>query len=352
MANIKMKYTFEKISYSEIPWDSLESCYDHTIFKSREWACFLEEHYHIKPYVLSIRHNNTLIGFFYGQQIKKMGIKIVASPFEGWSTSYQGLSMLNVISKNERLDIYEDLIAWLFKNKECLLFQVSDWQLDVAECLHRDLNVELIKGYILDLSPEEEILYKNLSSRAKDPIKKAKNKGVTVHLAYDLQKYADEYYNELVDVFATQKLPPTHSKDQISHLLTHVALGNKLLAMYSEDKDKNSLATSFFVYDNAFAFYAGAASYVQAKKIAPNEILMWESIKELKKREIRYLEFGGGRRYKEKYGPLPYVKPKIIVARYPVILELKNIAKGMYYGSRRLFSKVRGSKVKGTSKID
>ncbi|KGN98574.1 hypothetical protein HR11_08560 [Porphyromonas macacae] len=335
---------FEIVKEVDIPWDTLKSCYDHTVFKSKNWSLFLKEYYHILPFVISISENENIIGYFYGQKMKKMGIKIVASPFEGWSTAYQGLSMLAPISIHKRIDIYEALIKWLFDEKLCHLFQVSDFQLEVAECLHRNLNIELLKGYVLDLTLSEEELYSNMSSRAKDPIKKSIKRGVVVKQMTDVNVYAHYYYMQLCDVFKNQGLTPTHSEQQIISMLTNTS-PDSMLCLYSESADGEIISTGFYAYDGIYAFYSGAASYKKGQNLCPNEILMWEAIKILKQKGVKYLEFGGGRRYKEKYGPKSFVKPKIIAAKYKWLLGAKQNAKDIYYGLRNTFGRLKGHKI-------
>ena len=340
---------FRLLDKESIPWELMEGCYDHTIFKSKEWADFLEKTYKALPFVVEITERDAVIGYFYGQRIKKFGVTIVASPFEGWSTSYQGLTMLSQISIHKRIDIYEELIAWLFEYKHCLFFQAADWQLEVPECLHRDLTVKLVKGFALDLTQSEESLYKNMSSRAKDPIKKSQKRGVKIQKCSDINAYADSYQLQLEDVFKQQGLSPTHTKGQTIKLLS--ALKDKVLALYATDESGENIASSFYVYDGDYGFYAGAASFKEKQILCPNEPLMWEAIKELKKLGVKQLEFGGGRRYKEKYGPRSIVKPKIIATKYHWLITARSIAKNSFYGMRRVFSMIKGQRIKTGKKI-
>lgn len=329
----------------DIPWEIMSKCYDHTVFKSKQWAAFLEEYYKVKPFVIAVSEKEQVIGYFYGQKIKRMGIKIVASPFEGWSTSYQGLTMLSPISVHKRIDIYEELIPWLFKNKYCSFFQASDWQLEVPECVHRDLNFELIKGYVLDLTLSEEELYKNMSySSVKYCINKANKNGVEISAVKDTKQYSRDFFSQLSEVFGKQGLKPTHTEEQTYCMLNHT-LPNQMIALSATDREGSAVASAFYPYDGFYGFFSGAASLHSARNLNPNEPLMWEAIKELKNRGVKQMEFGGGRRYKEKYGPTPFVKPKLVAAKYPWILTGKNMAKSSYYGLRSLIALLKGSKV-------
>jgi len=340
-----MKYTFEVITSPDVLWDKMASCYDHTVFKSKNWANFLKEFYNVAPFVVSVSEKDKEIGYFYGHKIKKLGVQIVASPFEGWSTSYQGLSMLKEITVNQRLDIYEELIAWLFKNKHCRYFQVSDWQLEVAECLHRNFTIELQKGYVLDLTKDKEELYKNMSySSVRYSINKSRKKGVEVKEISDVNEYAHEYYKQLKEVFQKQGLTPTHSMEQTRTMLQHTFSEN-MIALYAVNPEGECLASAFFPYAGNYGFFSGGASYQSAQSYCPNELIMWSAIEMLKDKGVKYMEFGGGRRYKEKYGPTPYVKPKIIVSSLPWLIPAKSFAKSAFYTVRKIGALLKGRRV-------
>lgn len=340
-----MKYTFEVISSSDILWDEMALCYDHTVFKSKSWSNFLREFYKINPFVVAVSEKDKVTGYFYGQKIKKLGIQIVASPFEGWSTSFQGLTMLKEITVNQRLDIYEELIQWLFKNKYCSYFQVSDWQLEVAECLHRNFTIELMKGYVLDLTKEKEELYKNMSySSVRYSINKSKKKGVIIKDISNISEYAKEYYQQLEEVFHKQGLKATHSKEQTTVMLKNTLYKN-MIALYAVNSEGQSLASAFFPYAGNYGFFSGGASYQSAQNLCPNEPIMWSAIEMLKDKGVKFMEFGGGRRYKEKYGPIPYVKPKIIAAKQIWLIPAKSIAKYSFYGIRKIMALLKGKKV-------
>ena len=340
-----MKYNFDVVALTDIPWEEMALCYDHTVFKSKNWASFLQEFYKVNPFVVSITEKEKLIGWFYGQKIKKMGVSMVVSPFEGWSTSFQGLTMLKEISINQRLDIYEELISWIFEKKHGFYIQISDWQLEVAECMHRNFNIEITKGYVLDLTKNKDELYRNMSySSVRYSINKAIKSGVVIKELNNADEYANEYYKQLSEVFSKQGLTPTHSKEQTAVMLNHT-YPNNILAFYAEDVEGQPIASAFFPYAGNYGFFSGAASYLSAQKLCPNEPLMWKAIETLKERGVKYMEFGGGRRYKEKYGPTAYVKPKLVYAKNSWLIPAKSFAKSSFYDLRKIVAILKGKKV-------
>ena len=335
-------YKFKKIGENFIPWDKISNCYDSTIYKTKEWADFLWLSQKVKPYVIEIISENT-IGYFYGQKIRRFGISMVVSPFEGWTTAFQGLSMLKVIDAKERVNIYKELVKWLFDTNECLLFQVRDWQLNVTD-VDGVFNYEKVFGYKLDLTLDFNTeIYKNFKEKScKYSIKKAIKKRLKVRQVYDGEQFASHYYNQLIDVFSKQGLKPTYSIERILDLTKTLNIGKDLLLYETYlDDDKTCIATGLFVRNEKLAVYFGAASYSKYQNLCPNELLMYTAIKDLHELGTIEMEFGGGRKYKEKYGPSPFYSPRIILAKYPILITVKTLAKRFYYWIRHILSYFR-----------
>jgi len=334
-------YSFKIIDQNNIDWEMVESCYDHTVFKTKEWMEFLFETQNIEPFLLKIFDNDQCIGFFIGEKFTKL-FSIVASPFEGWTTSYQGLSMLIPISCVERINIYKDLINFLFKNRICSVFQASDWQLDLDSLENSGLRYEIIKSYRLDLTQTEEQIYKRFSSSScQYAIRKSQKNGVVIRKTTDADQFVHHYYAQLVEVFEKQKLKPTYGIDRVVALIDKLQHSGKLLLLEAISSDGICLATGIFAGDNKLAYFWGGASYIRYQNLCPNEPIIYEAIKYWKENSYKDFDLGGIRKYKEKYGPDYFEKPKIIASKYQGVLELKGFAKKTYYGFRELSANIK-----------
>jgi len=327
-------YKYQIIEKDTIPWDVIESCYDHTVFKSRVWTEFLFSTQNVGLFIVQIFDNEQLLGFFIGEKFSKL-FSIVASPFEGWTTSYQGLSMLIPISGEIRINIYKSLISFLFKNRICSVFQATDWQLNIDAIEHTGLKYEIIKGYRLDLTQSEEEIYKKFSSSScQYAIRKSQKNGVVIREPKDINHFIHHYCNQLEEVFEKQSLKPTYKIDRVVTLVEKLELSGKLLLLEAVSSDGTCLATGIFVGDNKLAYFWGGASYSKYQKLCPNEPIIFEAIKYWKKRGCTDIDLGGIRKYKEKYGPDYFEKPKIIASKYIGLLEVKSLIKKFYYGLR------------------
>lgn len=337
-----MQYRFQHISH--IPWHQLEACADSTVFKTRVWAEFLTETFGIEPCVIEVACGDEVVGWFYGQLTRKMGIKVLASPFEGWTTSCQGLSLTREVTREERLEIYHQLFDHCFKTGFCHMVQVSDWQLAVGadeEHSHTELSrilggnvtVERGKGICLDIEADEETLYRSFKQKsAQYAIHKAERLGVIVKEVSDIEAFARNFYSQLCDVFAKQGQKPTYDEARARRMIQHLLQDDKVVALEAlHPETKASMATIIFVHHNGLAFYWGAASHREYQKFCPNELLFFEACKRLKAHGVTMIEMMGIREYKLKYNPAYYYNYKLIAAKYPALVALKNAAKRLYY---------------------
>lgn len=327
-----MEYIFE-LKSDLIPWDCIEHCYDATVFHTEEWSNYLKNQYGLKPFVVEISKNASVVGYFLGYSFSRFGIRIIGSPFEGWATAYMGLVSKTQISNEIRIELYKELEV--FCKKYAWYIQVSDWNIDYKD-VEGLFNYTKIESYYLDLTPNMETLYRSFKQKScQYSIKKAQKLGVIVSEPTNLNAFAEEYYNELIDVFAKQNLKPTYGVDCVKKLVNAMS-PNHYVFLEARHPDTNVImATIMFFYHNGMAFYWGASSYREYQKYCPNELLMFEAIRRMKDRGVTLLEMEGIRTYKEKYNPVRYSKPKIVFAKYHALITAKELAKKAYYKFRK-----------------
>lgn len=362
-----MAYRYRHLNNSDIPWTEIEQCHDSTVFKTRAWSRFLQDSLHVSPYIIEIAHDDgEVAGWFYAQLITRMGIKVLASPFEGWTTSYQGLCMRRRVSVEERMEIYRGLFDHCLSTSVCHMVQVSDWQLpeslpdtftvssrvcgDVCGGTSGGVRgrfgvvVENCRSIYLDITPDEDRLLRSFRQKsARYSISKATRLGVTVREAQDMHAFAKAYYAQLRDVFDRQNLVPPYDESRVSKMLEALHCTGMAVALEAlHPQTGESMATIIFIHHNGLAFYWGAASWRQYHAYCPNELLFFEAVKRLKQRGVTTIEMEGIRKYKEKYNPTVYSKPKLMAARHTVTIRLKTMAKRAYYAVRRCHAKLKG----------
>jgi hypothetical protein len=83
---------------------------------------------------------------------------------------------------------------------------------------------------VIDLSPDTDALFGAMASACRRNIRKADKSGVVIEEADPGDEaFADEFYNQLRDVFAKQNLVPTYSIERVRALIRHLAPAGRIL---------------------------------------------------------------------------------------------------------------------------
>ena len=137
------------------------------------------------------------------------------------------------------------------------------------------------KTFLLDISEEEEkILARFEYKSARYAINKAIRDGVTVHKIQSEKE--KEQYVKFQKEFCEQKGIPCLQEEELQSLTVYYALS----------KDNEYLGACAFIESadgNTVRYKYGATLH----KLNANEIILWEVMKEYRKRGFQYFDFGG-----------------------------------------------------------
>jgi len=322
----------------DIQWRTLDGFSDRVVFQTREWLNFIAESQGATPIVAEIRDGNTVAGYFSGLVVRKFGVRILGSSFPGWTTPYIGFNLSPGYSRARLLD---PLTAWAFRDLKCLHVEVSDRCFQPEDGDVGRLDRTAYETYKSDLSRSEDELFKGMDSACRRCIRKAEKGGVIVEEAHDLA-FADEYYEQLKDVFAKQGKVPTYPVERVRLLLKHLLPTGRLLAVRARNPEGRCIATGLYPGMNDTAFFWGNASWRNEQHWRPNEFLHWHALRYWKARGVKLFDWGGGGTYKEKYGVEPYVVPWFYKSKYRVLTTVRNEARAWYYKSQRLVGRLSG----------
>lgn len=357
-------YTFKKVSQSQIPWKTIEGALDSTCFHSEKWNNYLKK-IGIKPYVIEVLQDDIIIGYFIGEKLG-LGIYIITAPIEGIGTYTQGLCMLDVISEEERVNIYQDLAKWLFENKEALLLQVDDWQLrrtsetwipyeEFRQQTLDEMNIpySVRPTLCVPVNTSIEEMWGNLHYKScKYSINKAKKLGLQVKEITnydDIEEFTKIHYAQLKEVCAKQGMRPKPSQQQKRmKALCESLYPDRLIMLEVIGKDDNGveqvMSTGIYGLDKGQCIYWTGASYQRYQKYCPNELMVWEAMRLAHQRGGGILNFGGMATYKLKFGTVYEYVPRIAFAKYPWMLSILPWLKKQYHNTKRLIAKVVGKK--------
>jgi hypothetical protein len=293
-----------------------------TIFQTPAWLAFLSESQHGEPIIAALKDGQGIVGYFTGMIIKKFGLRILGSPFPGWSTDYMGFSLRE---EADRAMALRALIDFAFKQLGCVHIEMMDRSMKVADLEGLDTQVRLYRGFEVDLTQEEEKLFSSMKSACRRCVRKAEKEGVRVEEAHDLG-FIDEYYAQLEDVFARQGLHPTYGPDRVRHLIRHVHPTGHLLLLRARDRNGRCVATGIFPHMNGTMYFWGGASWQVNRGVRPNEAIQWEAMKIGRRMGLRTYDMGGGGEYKRKYGGCGIEVPWFRKSKYSWLRYMREIA--------------------------
>ena len=217
---------FYPIDIKSADWKRLDQFADRTVFQTREWLQFIAESQNALPVLAELRESSDVLGYFTGLTFSKFGMKVLGSSFPGWTTPYIGFNLNPGVPRRAALEALEKF-AW--DDLKCLHLEVSDPYFTFEDGENAGFKTEYYASYRTDLTRSEEDLFNGMESACRRCIRKADKSGLKIEEAHDLA-FADEYYEQLKDVFAKQSLVPTYSVERVRALVRNVEPVRQYLA--------------------------------------------------------------------------------------------------------------------------
>jgi hypothetical protein len=326
------------IDFDAVEWDVLDRFEDRTVFQTREWIQFISQTQRAKPLIAELREGKEIAGYFTGLTFTRLGVKILGSSFPGWTTPYIGFNLVSGASRTAALAAVEAM-AW--SRLKCLHMEVSDPTFTVEDGKSLGFTCDFYKSYRTDLRKPEDELFGAMDSACRRCIRKAEKSGVTIEEAHDLA-FADEYYEQLVDVFAKQDLVPTYTVHRVRALIKNLRPTGRILLLRARDPEGKCIATGIFPGFNKIAEFWGNASFRESQNLRPNELIHWYAMRYWKRRGIEVYDWGGEGTYKEKYGCVSHRVPWLTKSRHELVSKLRDEAKTMFERKQRFLGWLKG----------
>ena len=169
--------------------------------------------------------------------------------------------------------------------------EVSDPNFSFEDGEAAGFKTEYYASYRTDLTRSEEDLFDGMESACRRCIRKAEKSGLKIEEAHGLA-FADEYYEQLKDVFAKQSLVPTYSVERVRALVRNVEPSGNILLLRARDPEGKCIATGIYPGFNQIAEFWGNASFRAHQNLRPNEACHWYAMRYWKKRGAYDLRLG------------------------------------------------------------
>lgn len=280
-------------------WELAANLGNMNVFQTQAWMNFLLERQELEPVLTVIREDGQLRGFFYGLIAEKFGLRILGSPFRGWTTYFMGFNLMPGMAYRPVLEAFP---TFVFNELRCQYLELIDPLIHESDYENLDYHVETLPWYLLDLRPSEDTLFANMKHACRTNIRKACKNEIVIEPAFDVN-FADEYYAQYVEVMQRHALKPAFHSETVHLMINHLLSTGNLLLLRAHIPGCEGIATGIFLAFQRTAVFWGAASHSNYQHLRPNEYLAWQGIKLLKARGIETLHFGGyAGQYKEKFG--------------------------------------------------
>lgn len=334
------KYEFESISLENLNIEEFSGFDNKSIFTTIPWIKFIAEDNNATPNIIRITKEHILVGYFSGLIINKFGLKIFGSPLRGWSTCYMGFDAYN---SEEIISIIPEIIEYIFKSTKCHYIELAERTLTTSNLQDIPYETRILSTLELEIgNKSDEEIFKLFREDCKKLIRQFDKRGASIEIAEPDDRFAQEYHDQLTDVFAKQKLIPTYTLKKVKVLLKNLKDFPMILCLRVRDPQGHSIASSIFIGYNKKCFFWGGASYQDFLTYRPNEYMFWYAIKHWRDKGIMVLDMVGVRDYKLKFGSHKVEYIKVIVAKSPVLIYMRDYAEKLFFS----ILKIKGGKVK------
>jgi CelD/BcsL family acetyltransferase involved in cellulose biosynthesis len=316
-----MALTLERIAVADCDWERMDAFADRVVFQTRAWLEFLARTQHAEPVVAAVRDGGEHVGYFTGLVVRRFGIRILGSPFPGWTTESMGFNLIDGV---DRRAAAAAAIPFAFRTLGCVHLELKDRRLERDDV--PGFASESTRTFEVDLSGDEEAIFGRMSSACRRAVRRGQKVGVIVEEARGTS-FADEYYAQLVEVFARQSLVPPYGVERVRALIDSLEPTGRLLLLRARSSEGLPIATAIFPGFNRTAYFWGGASVREHLVLRPNEAMFWYAMRHWRAHGATVLDLGGGGEYKRRYGARELVLPFFRRSRFSGLDALRDIAR-------------------------
>jgi CelD/BcsL family acetyltransferase involved in cellulose biosynthesis len=298
---------------------------DGNVFRTPAWLDYVARTQEAEPVVARVLCDDEPVGVFAGAIVRRFGVRILGSPFQGWMTGPMGFGLSADV---DRRDAAGALVRFAFKELGCLHVEMIDRHasFDQLAGLGR---LDTFHTFELDLTQDEEALLAGLASSCRRALRKGEKEGVRVEEGHGIE-FAEEYYDQLLDVFGKQAMRPPYPLERVQEMVRCLEPTGNLLMLRALAPDGERIATALWPARPDFAYFWGGASWRSHQNLRPNEAIFWHAIRTFKQRGVPLLDFGGGGDFKRKFGTVERNIPILRRSRVAGLLKLRDVAANVY----------------------
>ena len=305
-----------RLAYDPVAWDAIVDRYrDAEVFHSSAWLAFLAASQGAEPVVAVVSEGDRPIGHFVGAIVRRYGVRILGSPLRGWGTERMGFLLEEGADRRAAADA---LVPFAFHDLRCLHVELADGSLTAEAMADSGYLIETGNTFVVDLEPSEEEIFDRMKPKTRQYIRQAIRRELHAEIVGDIS-FADEFHEQLRDVFGRQGLVPTYGIERDRQLIRTVHPSGQLLLLRVRSPDGAIAATGVVVGRNRTAVNWGAAFYRKDADLHSIQLFWWEAMRYWRAKGAVYYDMGGGGDYKARYGGVRTPTAHFSRSRYRVL---------------------------------
>lgn len=321
-------YKITEIELENLNIDEYYSTGDKVIYQTKEWINFICETQNVKPIILRITDDKAFVGYFTCFLFSKFGIKIIGSPFRGWTTLYMGF---NVAEGVDRASLVKPVWQYLKKQYNCMYMEIIDRHLTFDDVQREGLLADKQETYIKDISEDIEQVFKSFSSTCKNQIRRYEKNDAYLNVCEPNDEFAEKYFNQLKVVFGYQNLVPSYDCERVKKLLKNLNyMADSVYCTEMCNPEGRSIGTLIGFAYKSTCYLFGLASY-REEKYYQSDYLVWDSILHWKELGYTSYDLVGVRDYKLKFHPELVAVPRVICCRFKILIFMRNVAQKLFW---------------------
>jgi len=285
-------------------WDDLLRGFpERTVFHGTAWLNAVASAYGFKLILAAAADGDRTVGLWPCVEKYKGFLRILGSPLPGTSTPYLGPLF------REGVDI--DAVVRAFAADRTIgrhaffACRTQDRERPVDLAAVGFAKLLRFETYLIDLAKPEQQLWASLKSQCRNRIRRAQKAGVEARLENG-SEFLDDFWRMSVEVFAKTNIQPTYSRGFLEKAWTSLTARHRACALTAWFDGKR-IAALVLPHDDHTMYAWAAASLGDYLRLAPNNLLHWEAIREGARRGLAVYDLvsakGSGGRFKRTFGP-------------------------------------------------
>jgi hypothetical protein len=335
-----------RIPYDAASWETVVDSYeDAEVFHSPAWLAFLQATKGISPVVAEIKDDDGhTVGHFVGGVVRALGVRILGSPFSDWGTRRMGFLLR---PGADRVDAAKALLDFAYRDMGCFHVEIRD-QFPGAEALtaHSFL-VEPRETFEVDLTGSDEDVLSRMHSRTRTYVRRGPRIGLRVEEVTGVG-FAEEYYEQLLDVFGSKSLVPMHGVERVRSLIDIVGPSGQLGMIRVTDPGGDAVASIITLGRKRRSALWGLAWHRAAANLHAVEVIQWAAMSYWRERGAIIYDLDGTILGKEKFGGSIRTDLQLRHSRHPVLERGRDAVRAILYARQRVQGRLRGRSADGS----